>query len=99
MIISGNFETREVLINGKLLDPGPSQKVWNHSPNGFLWGYESSGPAQLALAILLLVTDKETAVLCHQEFKRQVIAKLPRRDFSIDISMTFWIDKLKAESV
>ena len=98
MIISGNFETREVLINGKPLDPGPSQKVWNHSPTGFNWGYEGSGPAQLALAILLEVTDKGTALQCYQEFKRQVIAKLPQRDFKIDISMDFWLEKLKAES-
>ena len=97
MIISGNFETREVLINGKPLDPGPSQKVWNHSPTGFNWGYEGSGPAQLALAILLEVTDKGTALQCYQEFKHQVIAKLPQRDFKIDISMDFWVDKLKAE--
>jgi len=26
--------------------------LWNHSPDGFEWGYGGSGPAQLALAIL-----------------------------------------------
>lgn len=31
----------------------PSLKVCNHSPTGFEWGYSGSGPAQLALAILL----------------------------------------------
>ena len=91
MKITGNFETREVLVNGKLLDPGPSLKIWNHSPDGFNWGYEGSGPAQLALAILLLVTDKEIAVRCHQEFKRQVIARLPQADFEIRIDVKHWL--------
>ena len=60
-----------------ILDPGWSQKVWNHSPDGFQWGYEGSGPAQLALAILLDVTgDKERSIRLHQDFKRDKIATL-----------------------
>lgn len=30
----------------------PRNDLFNHSPNGFEWGYGGSGPAQLALAIL-----------------------------------------------
>lgn len=60
-----------------VLDPKLSQKAWNHSPDGFQWGYEGSGPAQLALAILLDVTgDKERSVRLHQDFKRDKIAAL-----------------------
>ena len=60
-----------VTVNGRTLDPRPSQKVHNHSPNGFEWGYGGSGPAQLALAILLDATDgnKLTAEEWHQQFK------------------------------
>lgn len=59
-----------------ILDPGWSQKVWNHSPDGFQWGYGGSGPAQLALAILLDVTgDEELSVRLHQDFKRDKIAQ------------------------
>ena len=59
----------------RLLDPAPSQRLWNHSPDGFSWGYHGSGPAQLALAILLDVThDKEIAVRYHQAFKREFVA-------------------------
>ena len=47
------------------------------SPSGFNWGYGGSGPAQLALAILLRATDHETAVAYYQAFKWDVIAKLP----------------------
>ena len=91
MKITGIFETREVLVNGKLLDPGPSLKVWCHSPSGFNWGYEGSGPAQLALAILLLVTNNDIAARLHQDFKREVIARLPQTDFEIRIDPKHWL--------
>jgi hypothetical protein len=35
------------------LSPRFSQKIRNHSPDGFEVGYPGSGPAQLALAILI----------------------------------------------
>ena len=61
------------------LDPVPSQQLFKHSSTGFEWGYSGSGPAQLALAILLDFTgDPEVALLWHQEFKEQFIASLPR---------------------
>lgn len=43
-----------VTKDGQTLSPDKSQKVWNHSPDGFNWGYGGSGPAQLALALLLV---------------------------------------------
>jgi len=49
--------------------PARSLRVWSHSPDGFNWGYAGSGPAQLALALLLEVTDQATAVRLHQDFK------------------------------
>lgn len=62
---------------GDLLLPGPSQKIWNHSPNGFNWGYAGSGPSQLALAILLDFTgDPQIAQRFYQEFKSDVVANL-----------------------
>ena len=61
---------------GSELDPGPSQKLFNHSPDGFNWSYAGSGPAQLALAILLDHTgDKEIAVAMHQRFKFAFVAR------------------------
>lgn len=53
----------------------PSLTIYNHSPDGFQWGYTGSGPSQLALALLLDVTgDPELAHKHHQEFKRQFVA-------------------------
>lgn len=50
--------------------------VYNHSPDGFSWGYHGSGPAQLALAILCDAIGPAEAVRFHQEFKRARIAPL-----------------------
>lgn len=61
------------------LEPKDSQAVRNHSPDGFSWGYSGSGPAQLALAILLDYTeDVQQALQHYQEFKSHVIAALPQ---------------------
>ena len=55
-------------------------------PAGSTGGYGGSGPAQLALAILLRATDRETAVAHYQAFKWDVIAKLPQADFSLRLA-------------
>lgn len=83
-MITGNFKTREVLINGVELSPAPSQKLRNHSPDGFMWGYGGSGPAQLALALMLHFLTPAGATKIYQEFKWRVVATLPKSDFSID---------------
>lgn len=60
----------------RLLTPGPSQAVCNHSPTGFEWGYAGSGPAQLALAILLDFTQsRDLAERYYQEFKVAYVAE------------------------
>lgn len=68
-----------VLVDGLSLDPKPSQKLRNHSPDGFEWGYGGSGPSQLALAILLDYTgDKTLAMRHYQNFKIAFIQSLDR---------------------
>jgi hypothetical protein len=63
--------------NSFMISPAASLKVWNHSPTGFEFGYGGSGPAQLALAILLdfLDGDAERAVCHHQAFKWRFVAR------------------------
>lgn len=89
--IVGDPVTLRVTVDGKELDLQRSLKVWNHSPTGFNWGYSGSGPAQLALAILLQFTDKATAKSLHQKFKNEVVAGLPQGNFSIDFDVKCWI--------
>jgi hypothetical protein len=87
-----------VYLNDRRLDPKPSLKVFNHSPDGFAWGYGGSGPAQLALAVLLNFTDEDTAVRNHQDFKRQIIAGLPREGFEKEIELDPWLKKEEVEA-
>lgn len=82
-MINGYIKSRRVMINDKVLEPGPSQKLVNHSPDGFMWGYGGSGPAQLALALLLHFTGREFALGHYQQFKWDVIAELPKGSFSM----------------
>ena len=61
------------------LDPAPSQRLRNHSPDGFDWGYGGSGPAQLALAILLdCLGDEDEALEHYQPFKFAHLSALGR---------------------
>ena len=66
---------------GWIIEPGqrrhplrPRLDLRNHSPTGFAWGYNGSGPAQLALAILADCYVDKTALRYYQQFKELVIA-------------------------
>lgn len=65
------------LTGWKGLVPDRSLLLINHSPTGFNWGYGGSGPAQLALALLLEETTEEEALANYQQFKWDVVAKWP----------------------
>jgi hypothetical protein len=83
-VVRGKWETNQVWIDDRELLPERSLQVRNHSPTGFSWGYGGSGPAQLALALLLELTTKEMSILWYQDVKWQIIAKLPQADFTLD---------------
>lgn len=83
----------EVRIDGQPLDPRPSQALFNHSPDGFAWGYGGSGPSQLALAILLAAgVPDQTALALHHRFKAAFLATLPSGPFSIDVDVPKWAE-------
>jgi len=92
-VIRGEFSSRKVWIDGEELLPGPSQRLSNHSPDGFNWGYGGSGPAQFALALLLFFTDEAFALGHFQDFKWEIISHLPQSDFELPVSdVRAWID-------
>ena len=83
------------------LSIGPSIKLINHSPTGFNWGYGGSGPAQLALAILLNFTgDKEKALAHYQDFKWDFVARWSGSDWCITGGqINDWLNKQAAGAV
>ena len=85
-----------VTVDGRPLYPQRSQKLHNHSPDGFNWGYGGSGPAQLALAILLDFTDDPELSLRHyQVFKSLFVEKMSHNwEVSGDV-IRQWIEELE----
>lgn len=80
----------------RMLNPGPSQRIKNHSPDGFNFGYLGSGPSQLALALLLDAIGEtpleerpssETAPVLaerwYQEFKNTFVSQWNEDTFRI----------------
>lgn len=94
--LTGQWESRRVWLNGKRLSPRQSWKVWNHSPDGFAWGYGGSGPAQLALAIMLKFYSENKAIIYHQDFKWKCIASLPQADFDKELE---WEPEKESEKI
>jgi len=92
VIIKGDFKTRAVFLDGKPLYPFESQKVVMHNPTGYGWGYQGSGPSQMALAILLAVTHREEALKYYEHFKREKIADLPEEDFEVCFDFDSWLE-------
>jgi hypothetical protein len=90
------LKDRRVTIDGVELDPKPSQKLVNHSPDGFSWGYSGSGPAQLALALLLHFSTKDFALANYQQFKFDVVAGMTDRAYGSEI-VTDWIKRKESE--
>jgi hypothetical protein len=69
-----------VTVDGSPLNP--RHDLYNHSPDGFEWGYSGSGPAQLALAILAdHLGNGALAVAHHQEFKFRVVAGFSEQEW------------------
>ncbi len=78
--------------NGEAISNVP-RTVVHHSPTGYEWGYEGSGPADLALNILNQAVPPRsdgldpvkcfqgevsvTAWLLHHDFKAEVLARIP----------------------
>ena len=85
-----------------VLDSAPSLALRNHSPTGFEWGYAGSGPAQLALAMLLDATgDQEIAQAMYQRYKFDVVGNLDQTQpwtISAD-SVKEWVRKETARQL
>ena len=87
------------------LKPGYSLNIANHSPTGFEWGYAGSGPAQLALALLLDALafadpegDKRTrehiAKRNYQAFKAVHVQNWPKQGWTMSVDeILTWLNE------
>lgn len=66
-----------------------------HSPSGWNWGYGGSGPAELAVMILLdLRLEMIDAWRLHQQFKRMFIAQIDTDTFALhEEQIRAWLDE------
>ena len=87
-----------VLVDGSPLPIAPSLAIRRHSPTGFEWGYAGSGPAQLALALLLHATgDAELSERLYQRFKGRYVAGWRRSDWQITADeIRAWVADVEA---
>lgn len=91
--IRGEAHSRRLWLNEVEVSPGPSQKLMNHSPDGFNWGYGGSGPAQAALALLLAAgLKKADALALYQAFKWSFVARWPDKDFEAALDIQEWVE-------
>lgn len=89
------------IVDGEATVLPDGTDVHNHSPTGFEWGYSGSGPAQLALAILLDATegDEDFSTRHHQEFKSQFIAGIQGNSFVLQKALIDgWIAGVRART-
>ena len=68
-------EELEVTVDGEPL--AKRYDLLSASPSGFETGYNGSGPAQLAIALLAHAYDDEFACEYYQQFKGGVVSNLP----------------------
>lgn len=88
--IKGDFASRQVWIDGKPLSPEDSLAIHQHSPDGFMWGYGGSGPAQLALAILIATAGNDLAERYYQEFKWEFVCQW-KDNFETEVDVLAWL--------
>lgn len=90
-IIVELLDDNQVRVNGVDLDLHLSLSIRNHSPSGFAWGYGGSGPAQLALAILMDVLPLKVALRHYMQFKASYVSQWPQDTGSHIVPIGEWI--------
>ena len=72
-VVTANFETLP-----------PRFDLRNHSPDGFEWGYNGSGPSQLALAILANEYGDQIATEYYRDFREEFVSRIVTDKWTID---------------
>src|SRR5690242_6457643 len=80
----GTRSHRECFLTADGHGLDPRFDLHTHSPTGFEWGYNGSGPAQLALALLAdWLADDGQALALYQAFKSKTVAAFPREGWRL----------------
>ena len=82
--LSKHETTVTVETEGGAPEPlAPRNDLRNHSPTGFSWGYNGSGPAQLALAILADAASDPVATSLYQVLKDEIVSHWHGEEFTL----------------
>lgn len=83
----------KVYVEGKDGRRAELPHVVHHSPSGFEWGYNGSGPADLAHSILAYALRHRVHPRMYQQFKFTVVARLPDKGWRIPAEkVATWIN-------
>jgi len=86
----------EALVETPDRPPYPLHHFVRHSPTGFEWGYGGSGPADLALSILVDLIGLAKADQLYQQFKWDVVAQLPRSGWRLsETRIQEWLHQVR----
>ena len=86
-----------VTIDGQRLNWQESLAVGHHSSTGINWGSPGSGSSQLALALLLEVTDRETARHYSMRFRDGVIVHITTDSWATTTAdLVKWLEQSRA---
>ncbi|MBI5914125.1 MAG: hypothetical protein HY842_02015 [Bacteroidetes bacterium] len=82
------FSDNKVWLDHKRLKLGKSLKVKAHSINGFGWGKDEKGAAQLALAICLEIYPPDVAGQVYRHFKSAFLTAIEVDCFDLNLHLT-----------
>jgi hypothetical protein len=81
------FSDNKIWLDNKYLKSDKSLKVKIHSINGFGWGNDAKGAAQLALAICLELYPPDIAKAVYQDFQTRFIQPLEEDSFDVVLDL------------
>ena len=83
----GSISPTRVWLNNKFLRPEKSKKLRSISPDGFGWGRDEKGAAQLALAICAELYPPAVALEIYGGFKKEFISPIREDGFILEIDL------------
>ena len=75
-VVPGGFESVDQIHYCSGIVTNVPRQIYRHSPTGYNFGYQGSGPADFALNVCLLFCSQPAdAYRLYQEFKRDFVSK------------------------